>query len=180
MDKKVAKELLHVRHWIDVAGTITERGRLAYEADEILQEAGDSIINKIGEAATRLKRLDVQPPAGVDWGDAQRARIWPSHRYDNLDRDITWETLSESLPDWHRRLTPMFDEAARTLDAVGGFSSSALTRDDVVQTATGDTAVMIATQQNAQPMMQDAAQATSQVNQPAPPAVPAPKAGRGM
>ena len=54
MDRKVAKEFLHVRDWLDRAGDIVSRGEDAYAADGLLQEAGDSLMMKLGEAAGRL------------------------------------------------------------------------------------------------------------------------------
>lgn len=38
-----------------------------YLADDLLQEAGDSLMMKLGEAANRLSRLGVEAPDGVDW-----------------------------------------------------------------------------------------------------------------
>jgi hypothetical protein len=39
----------------------------AYLGDDLLQEAGDSLMMKLGEAANRLSRLGVLAPEGVDW-----------------------------------------------------------------------------------------------------------------
>ena len=36
-------------------------------SDALLQEAGDSLMMKLGEAANRLSRLGVLPPDGVEW-----------------------------------------------------------------------------------------------------------------
>lgn len=43
------------------------RGKEAYLADDLLQEAGDSLVMKLGEAANRLSRLGVLAPDGVEW-----------------------------------------------------------------------------------------------------------------
>ncbi|MCX6414797.1 MAG: hypothetical protein NTU77_09390 [Actinobacteria bacterium] len=51
MDRRTAKEYLHIRDWIDVAAQIVARGEDAYTADAVAQEAGDSIMMKLGEAA---------------------------------------------------------------------------------------------------------------------------------
>lgn len=42
MDRKAAKELLHIKGWLERVDEIVERGREAYLADDLLQEAGDS------------------------------------------------------------------------------------------------------------------------------------------
>jgi hypothetical protein len=40
MDVRAAKELMHVRAWLGYAKTIVARGKRAYLADPLLQEAG--------------------------------------------------------------------------------------------------------------------------------------------
>jgi hypothetical protein len=46
MDRKAAKELLHIDGWLDRSAQIVERGKDAYLADDLLQEAGDSLMMK--------------------------------------------------------------------------------------------------------------------------------------
>lgn len=50
MDRRIAKELLHIRDWLDRVQVIVAGGRQAYDDDVMLQEAGDSLMMKIGEA----------------------------------------------------------------------------------------------------------------------------------
>ena len=66
MEGKAAKELTHIQGWLGRVDAIVERGKDAYLADDLLQEAGDSLMMKLGEAANRLSRLDVLAPEGVD------------------------------------------------------------------------------------------------------------------
>ncbi|HUR48711.1 MAG TPA: hypothetical protein VMY88_04140 [Acidimicrobiales bacterium] len=66
MDRKAAKELLHIQAWLERVGAIVERGKDAYLADERIQEAGDSLMMKLGEAANRLAKLGILAP-DVDW-----------------------------------------------------------------------------------------------------------------
>jgi hypothetical protein len=46
----------------------------------LLQEAGDSIMMKLGEAANRLSRLGVLAPEGVEWALAVANRNFIIHR----------------------------------------------------------------------------------------------------
>jgi len=64
MDRKAAKELLHIQGWLERVDEVIERGKDAYLSDDLLQEAGDSLMMKLGEAANRLSRLDVLAPDG--------------------------------------------------------------------------------------------------------------------
>jgi uncharacterized protein with HEPN domain len=103
MDRKAAKELLHIQGWLERVDAIIQRGKDAYLADDLLQEAGDSLMMKLGEAANRLSRLGVLAPDGVEWALAVANRNFIIHQYDEINRDLTWLTLREiSLPGGHR------------------------------------------------------------------------------
>lgn len=116
MQRKAAKELLHVQEWLSRVDQIVARGKGDYLADDLLQEAGDSLMMKLGEAANRLSRLHVLAPAGVEWAIAVANRNFIIHQYDEINRAITWETLATDLPAWQRSLQPLFDAAEASLD----------------------------------------------------------------
>ena len=109
-----------------MAASIVDRGKAAYDADEVAQEAGDSIMIKIGEAAKTLAVREVQAPAGVSWNDAAKNREKLAHHYSVVDREVTWRTLSVSLPSWGMALAPLFGEAAAAIEA--GPSTSSVPR----------------------------------------------------
>lgn len=46
MDRRAAKELLHIQGCLSRVDEIVERGKAAYLADNLLQEAGDSLVMK--------------------------------------------------------------------------------------------------------------------------------------
>lgn len=86
MDRKAAKELLHIKGWLERVDEVVERGRDDYLADDLLQEAGDSLMMKLGEAANRLSRLGVLAPNGVVWALAVANRNFLIHQYDEINR----------------------------------------------------------------------------------------------
>ena len=116
MDRRAAKELLHIRGWLERADAIASQGKAAYLADDLLQEAGDSLMMKLGEAANRLAKLGVLAPDGVDWALAIANRNFIIHQYDEIDRELTWLTLSVDLAEWRDSLLELFDQAAVTID----------------------------------------------------------------
>lgn len=65
----------------------------------------------LGEAANRLSRLDVLAPDGVVWALAVANRNFLIHQYDEINRELTWLTLSRDLHEWKQSLEPLFDEA---------------------------------------------------------------------
>jgi uncharacterized protein with HEPN domain len=120
MDRKAAKELLHIKGWLERVDEIVERGKVAYLADDLLQEAGDSLMMKLGEAANRLSRLGVLAPDGVDWALAVANRNFIIHQYDEINRDLTWQTLSVDLPAWNESLQKLFEAAVASIEEESG------------------------------------------------------------
>ena len=116
MEIKAAKELLHIQTWLGRVDEIVRRGKEAYVEDDLLQEAGDSLMMKLGEAANRLSRLDVLSPDGVEWALAVANRNFIIHQYDEINRELTWLTLSVDLPAWTISLRALFGEAETALD----------------------------------------------------------------
>ena len=102
IDREVAKELLHVRDWLDRAQEVVDRGKEIYLADGLLQEAGDSLMMKLDEASNGLSRAGIEGPDGVSWPDVIANRNWLIHQYDEIDREITWTTLARDLPRWRQ------------------------------------------------------------------------------
>ncbi|HJQ07286.1 MAG TPA: HepT-like ribonuclease domain-containing protein [Nocardioides sp.] len=120
MDRKAAKELAHIEAWLERVAEIVERGRDAYLDDALLQEAGDSLMMKLGEAANRLSKLGVLAPDGVEWAIAVANRNFIIHQYDLINRSITWVTLATDLAAWRESLSALFEAARR----VGGAEPS--------------------------------------------------------
>lgn len=119
MDRKAAKELLHIQGWLKRVDEILVKGEDTYHADALLQEAGDSLMMKLGEAAGRLAKLDVLAPDGVRWATAIANRNFLIHQYDEIDRQITWATLSVNLPEWKESLAMLFDAASAQIAEAG-------------------------------------------------------------
>lgn len=71
---------------------------------------------KLGEAANRLSRLDVLPPDGVEWALAVANRNFIIHQYDQINRELTWLTLSVDLPAWRTSLAPLVVDAQTAID----------------------------------------------------------------
>lgn len=71
---------------------------------------------KLGEAANRLSRLGVLAPEGVEWALAVANRNFIIHQYDEINRKLTWLTLSRDLPAWRSSLALLFEEAAAAME----------------------------------------------------------------
>lgn len=125
--KDSARDLLHIEAWLETAHEIVDAGREAYDGSRVLQEAGDGLMMKIGEAAHRLDDAGVHPD-GVHWPDAIDNRNELLHEYDFIDRDIAWDTLSVSLPELGTALGELFAAAQRVVLLPGGGKSTGPSR----------------------------------------------------
>lgn len=104
-----------MRDWLSRSDEIVARGKDRYLADELLQEAGDSLMMKLGEAANRLSKLGLDAPDGVDWALAVANRNFIIHQYDEINRELTWLTLSRDLQAWRSSLAALFVEVSTTI-----------------------------------------------------------------
>jgi len=88
MDRKAAKELVHIQGWLTRVDEIVKRGKDVYFTDALIQEAGDSLMMKLGEAANRLAKLEVLAPDGVQCALAVANRNLLIHQYDEINRQF--------------------------------------------------------------------------------------------
>lgn len=72
------------------------------------------------EAANRLSRLGVLEPDGVEWALAVANRKFHIHQYDEIDRQLSWLTLSRDLPAWGDSLAALFGAAESELETDAG------------------------------------------------------------
>ena len=75
---------------------------------------------KLGEAANRLSRLGALAPDGVEWALAVANRNFIIHQYDEINRDLTWQTLSQDLPAWNESLQELCEAAATSIEEESG------------------------------------------------------------
>jgi uncharacterized protein with HEPN domain len=111
MDRTTAKELLHLRDWLVLVRQIVDDGEAECLANPLSQEAGDSLMMTIGELSRRLSDAGIAPPEGVAWSDAIANRNWVIHQYDEIDREVTWNTLSTSVIEWGILFESLIEEA---------------------------------------------------------------------
>lgn len=55
-------------------------------------------------------------PDGVEWALAVANRNFIIHQCDQINRELTWLTLSVDLPAWQTSLTRVVDQARAALD----------------------------------------------------------------
>ncbi|MXG91013.1 HepT-like ribonuclease domain-containing protein [Nocardioides flavescens] len=82
----------------DTAARLVRRGRAAYDADEMLRLAAESIVHKVGEAVSRLPDDFVAAHPTVSWRVMKGMRNRVADEYRAIDYAIVWGTLERDLP----------------------------------------------------------------------------------
>lgn len=93
---KIVADLLDA---VQATSELVERGREAYKSDRMLRLAGEALIGRIGDSASKLRdQLGEEIPGGVPWDDVIANRIIVDHVYHRVDYDLLWNTLERDVP----------------------------------------------------------------------------------
>lgn len=93
---KIVADLLDA---VQAPSDLVKRGREAYESDRMLRFAGEALIGRIGDSASKLRdQLGDEIPEGVPWDDVIANRIIVDHVYHRIDYDLLWNTLERDVP----------------------------------------------------------------------------------
>ena len=80
-----------------LSGLARERGRDAFGRDDVAQLAMLHLIQRLGEAASRLGAEFRTAHPELPWGPMIGMRNRIVHSYDDLDPDIIWRIASEDV-----------------------------------------------------------------------------------
>lgn len=80
---------------------LTARGKSAYDSDEMLRYAGENLLIRLGECASRIDRHDtafVNDHPDLELRRVKDTRNFVAHGYDVVDSEIVWAILSTNIP----------------------------------------------------------------------------------
>ena len=97
-----------VRRMLDECRFVTDRvagiSRANFSADETLKRALVRSLEIIGEAAARVPDDIRSRLSGIDWQSVASLREGPDNGYFEVDDDVVWDTVSDTLPELRRVL----------------------------------------------------------------------------
>lgn len=102
-DRRAVADLLA---FCDQAARLVQRGRSAYQADEMLRLASEAITSRVGEAAGRLSPTFRDRHPEIPWRAIKGMRNVVTHEYGRIDHVLLWNTLTTDLPRLAQRLQP--------------------------------------------------------------------------
>jgi uncharacterized protein with HEPN domain len=82
-------------------GRLVERGKAAYDADEMLRYAGEDLLIRLGESVGRIDRDDpdfVEGHPELELRRMKDSRNVLAHGYDIVDHELVWAILSVNVP----------------------------------------------------------------------------------
>lgn len=94
----VRRTLVDLLEFTAMAERLTDRGRRAYDDDEMVRLAAEAIIHRIGEAVARLPATLTDAHPGVEWRKIRAMRNVVAHDYGRIDHDILWLALVRRVP----------------------------------------------------------------------------------
>jgi uncharacterized protein with HEPN domain len=83
---------------IDASRELIACGKDRWEDERPLRLAGEAVIGRIGDVASKLPDHLLAETSEVPWDDVRGMRIVVDHVYHAVDYNIVWETLRDDVP----------------------------------------------------------------------------------
>ncbi|MCR1784675.1 DUF86 domain-containing protein [Nocardioides carbamazepini] len=110
---RTATTLADFLEFAALGARLVDRGKDAYDSDEMLRLASEALLHKIGEAVIRLERVDPDLVAAhpeVRWRAMKGTRNRVAHDYGAVDYEIIWAALADRLPEEADHVRRILDE----------------------------------------------------------------------
>jgi uncharacterized protein with HEPN domain len=102
-DQRAVEDILDV---CEQAARLVARGRVAYESDEMLALAGEALIQRVGEAASRLSKDFQDQHSDIPWRAIRGMRNLIAHDYGHIDHRAVRNALASDFPALASKLHP--------------------------------------------------------------------------
>lgn|GEM_PF-991057 len=97
--KRSLEDLLaDLREAADAAAELVALGKERWDRERPLRLAGEAVVGRIGDIATKLPDFLVRATSELPWAEIKGMRIVVDHAYHSIDYDRVWQTLREDVP----------------------------------------------------------------------------------
>ena len=90
---------------VDAAAELVAYGKERWDADRPLRLAGEAVVGRIGDIATKLPEELRVATSELPWQEIKGMRIVVDHAYHSIDYERVWRTLRDDVPQLHRVVT---------------------------------------------------------------------------
>lgn len=87
---------------VDAAAELVACGKERWDAERPLRLAGEAVVGRIGDIATKLPDGLVSATSELPWAEIKGMRIVVDHAYHSIDYERVWRTLRDDVPEMDR------------------------------------------------------------------------------
>jgi uncharacterized protein with HEPN domain len=82
----------------DAAAELVSLGKKRWDAERPLRLAGEAVIGRLGDIATKLPDEVIEGTPEIPWREVKGMRIIAAHAYHRIDYEEVWITLRDDVP----------------------------------------------------------------------------------
>jgi uncharacterized protein with HEPN domain len=82
----------------DAAAELVSLGKRRWDTERPLRLAGEAIIGRLGDIATKLPDEVIKATPEIPWREVKGMRIIAAHTYHRIDYEEVWVTLRDDVP----------------------------------------------------------------------------------
>jgi uncharacterized protein with HEPN domain len=83
---------------VDAAAELVRFGKERWDAERPLRLAGEAVIGRLGDIATKLPDEVIKATPEIPWREVKGMRIIAAHAYHRIDYNEVWVTLRDDVP----------------------------------------------------------------------------------
>jgi uncharacterized protein with HEPN domain len=83
---------------VDAAAELVDLGKERWDAERPLRLAGEAVIGRLGDVATKLPDEVIKATPEIPWREVKGMRIIAAHAYHRIDYETVWVTLCDDVP----------------------------------------------------------------------------------
>jgi len=83
---------------VDAAAELVDLGKERWDAERPLRLAGEAVIGRLGDVATKLPDEVAKATPEIPWREVKGMRIIAAHAYHRIDYETVWVTLRDDVP----------------------------------------------------------------------------------
>ncbi len=87
---------------VDAAAELVALGKDRWEGERPLRLAGEAVVGRLGDIATKLPMDLVAGTSELPWAEIKGMRIVVDHAYHGIDYERVWRTLRDDVPELGR------------------------------------------------------------------------------
>jgi uncharacterized protein with HEPN domain len=82
----------------DAAAELVDHGKERWDAERPLRLAGEAIIGRLGDIASKLPDEVIKATPEISWREVEGMRVIAAHAYHRIDYELVWVTLQDDVP----------------------------------------------------------------------------------